>query len=120
LPAVSLRTANNRTLWRAQLIMLCTLVFMFALHAKTAVYDGGTQSKITPSTASKLWVNGQKMEVSSINSSAAVLFWIAALSLYGIRLHQESLVRSAFIPPVPRILPLQYLHRFLRPPPAHI
>ena len=41
-------------------VALCVLVFMFALHAKTAVYNGGAPAKVTPSTASKLWLNGQK------------------------------------------------------------
>jgi hypothetical protein len=98
--------------------MLCVLVFMFALHAKTAVYNGGAPAKATPSTASKLWLNGQKMEVGSIDSSNGVMFWITVLCLIGLYLHQELRVQSAFIPPAPRNLPLRQLHRFLRPPPV--
>ena len=54
---------QHERLWRGLLLMLCALVFMFALHAKTAVYNGSAPAKVTPSTASKLWLNGQKMEV---------------------------------------------------------
>lgn len=109
---------HTKTLWRAQLITLCALVFMFAWHAKTAVYNGGAGTKATPSTASKLWLSGQKMEVQSIDSSTGVLFWMAVLCLVGLYLHREFRVRSTFLTPAPRNLPLRQMYRFLRPPPV--
>ena len=118
MPAVNLRIVQNERLWRALLLTLCVLVFMFALHAKTAVYNGGAPAKATPSTASKLWLNGQKMEVPSVDSSGGMLFWMAVLCLVGLYLHRELRVRSAFLAPPPRNLPLRQMHRFLRPPPV--
>ena len=115
--AVNLRTMKTKTLWRAQLIMLCALVFMFALHAKTSVYSGTGSAKVTPSTASKLWLSGEKMEVQSVDSGSGMLFWMAVLCLVGLYLHRELKARSAYLAPPPRNLPLRQLHRFLRPPP---
>jgi len=109
---------ENERLRRSLLLTLCVLVFMFALHAKTAVYDGGAPAKVTPSTASKLWLSGQKMEVQSVDSDSGVLFWMAVLCLIGLYLHRELRVRSAFLTPPPRNLPLRQMHRFLRPPPV--
>lgn len=109
---------QNETVWRGLLLALCVLVFMFALHAKTGVYNDGAPAKVTPSTASKLWLNGEKMEVRSVDSSGGTLFWMAVLCLIGLCLRRELRVQSAFIPPAPRNLPLRDLHRFLRPPPV--
>ena len=96
---------------------LCALVFLFAFHAKTAVYKSGSTASVTPTTSSKLWLNGQKMEVRSVNSSAAVVFWMSILCLYGAYLHREPLVRSAVATPAPRNSRLLLLYRYLRPPP---
>ncbi len=115
--AVNLRTMKTKMRWRAQLIMLCALVFMFALHAKTSVYSGTGPAKVTPSTASKLWLNGQKLEVQSVDSGSGMLFWMAVLCLVGLYLHRELRAHSAFLAPPPRNLPLRQVHRFLRPPP---
>ena len=110
---------RNNTLRLAMLLTLCALVFMFALHAKTAVYNGGGPTKVTPITASKLWLSGQKMEVRSVETTNAVLFWIAALCLFGLLLEREPLfTQSAFVTPLPRDFCLRYVRRFLRPPPV--
>ena len=108
----------DERLRRALLLGLCLLVFLFALHAKTEVYNGGAPAKITPTTASKLWLSGQKMQLQSVDSSSGVLFFIALLCVFGLYLHRERLVQSVFQIPPPRNLSLQYLYRFLRPPPA--
>lgn len=100
------------------LLMLCALVFLFALHAKTAVYNGGAPAKITPTTASKLWLSGQKMEVLSVDSISAVLFWMAVLCLFTPFFRREPIVHSVFLTPPPRNYSLRYLQRFLRPPPV--
>ena len=112
---------NTNVLWRVQLITLCALVFLFAFHAKTAVYKSGVPISVTPSTSSKLWLNGHKMEVRSVDFSAAVMFWMAVLCLYGVYLRQDPRVRSASVLPTPRNMRLLYLHRlhrYLRPPPV--
>jgi hypothetical protein len=104
-------------LWRATLLWLCALVFFFALHAKVAVYNNGTPAKVTPSTASKLWLSGQKMEAQAPQSTGLVLFWIAFSCLFSLNLHRAPKVRSAIARPLPNDLRLRHLHRFLRPPP---
>jgi hypothetical protein len=104
-------------LWRATLLWLCALVFFFALHAKTAVYNGGTPAKATPSTASKLWVSGQKMEAQTLQSPGIVLFWIAFTCLFSLYLHSGPKVCSAVVIPPSNDLRLRHLRRFLRPPP---
>ena len=96
---------KTEMLWRSQLIVLCALVFMFALHAKTSVYSGTGRAKATPSTALKLWLSGQKMEVQSVDSTSGMLFWMAVLCLVGWYLHQGQRARSAFLAPPPRNLP---------------
>jgi ABC-type uncharacterized transport system permease subunit len=117
-PAVNLRIMRNNTLRHATLLALCALVFMFAFHAKTAVYNGGAPANLTSATAAKLWLSGQKMEVRPIDSSTVALFWMAVVCLFGLFLHREPRVQSVLITPSPRNLTLQYVQRFLRPPPV--
>jgi len=114
---VSLRIMQNRVLWRTLGLAFCALVFFFALHAKTAVYEGSA-AKITPSTASKLWVSGQKLEIPTLKScTGTLLFWMAAICLLSLYFHNERLAQSVFVVPAPKDRPLRHLHRFLRPPP---
>lgn len=108
---------RKETLWRVTLLGLCALVFFFALHAKIAVYNGGAPAKATPSTASKLWISGQKMEAQTLQSAGVVLFWIAFTCLFSLLLHREHKVRSVVLVPPPNDVRLRHLHRFLRPPP---
>ena len=100
------------------LLSMCALVFMFALHAKTSGYNGDAPPKVTPATASKLWLNGQKMEVQSVDTSTAITFWMAVVCLFGLFLHGEPRGRDLLLTPAPSHFTLLYLHRFLRPPPA--
>jgi hypothetical protein len=102
---------------RAQLIALCALVFMFALHAKTSVYSATEATKVAPSTASRLWLSGQKMEVRSVDLGGEVLFWTVELCLDRLYLHPELRSSSALLASPPRNLPLRQVHRFFRPPP---
>lgn len=97
-------------------VMFCVLVFFFAMHAKTALYGTPAGSRVTPSTASKLWVDGQKMPV-QVPVQIAPLFWPLFLSLLGFHLFSRPRVQSALIIPPPSNLRLRHLHRFLRPPP---
>jgi hypothetical protein len=108
---------HNKTLWHTLLVMLCVLVFFFALHAKTAVYTGGAPAKVTPSTSSKLWLSGQKLEVQSVENSRSLLFWVVVLCLFSAYLRGESVVPRAFQVAPARTSSLRYIHRFLRPPP---
>lgn len=108
---------RNKTLWHATLLWLCALVFFFALHAKLAVYNGSAPVKATPSTASKLWVSGQKMESHTPQPTGVILFWIAFTCLFGLYLHRQPKLRSVVLTPPPNDLRLRHLHRFLRPPP---
>jgi hypothetical protein len=113
-----IKIMQNDRLWRTLLLSLCVLIFMFVLHAKTAVYNGDAPAKVTPSTASKLWLSGQKMEVHSADSGTRLLFWMGTLCLlYGVHLRRAPRVQGAFTPPAPRNFALRHLRRFLRPPP---
>jgi len=98
-------------------VMFCVLVFLFALHAKTAVYGTAAQSKLTPSTSSKLWVSGRKMEAPIVPSQIAPLFRPLFLGLLGLNLLRRPRPQSALIIPPPSNLRLWHLRRFLRPPP---
>ena len=116
--ALNLRIMQSKKLWRAMPIAFCALVFFFALHAKTAVYDGGSRAKVTPSTASKMWTSGQKMEAPSVDPSGGLLFWMAVICLFAPYFHREPRVHCAFGTPPASNLSLWYLHQFLRPPPV--
>ena len=116
---MNLRVMRNETLRSAMLLTLCGLVFLFALHAKTAVYNGGAPAKVTPVTASKLWLSGQKMEACSVDSSAECVVLDDGRSVCSDYIFQrEPGVQSVFLAPLPRDLSLRYVQRFLRPPPV--
>jgi len=114
---VSFPSRRNKTLERSLSAIFGVLVFFFAFHAKTAVYNGGIPAKATPSTASKLWLSGQKMQVHSLETTSDMLFWTAALYLFGLYLQRGHCVPSVLLTPPLRNLPLRHLNRFLRPPP---
>jgi len=115
---VNLRFRQNKAAWRTLAIVFCALVFFFALHAKTAVYNNGAPAKLTPSTSSKLWSSGQKLETISVATDGALLLWMALFCLVRPYRHSEPRAHSAFWVPFPSDLPLRHLHRFLRPPPV--
>jgi hypothetical protein len=115
---VNLRIMQNKVLWRTLAVAFCALVFFFALHAKTSVYNS-LSAKVTPLTASKLWVTGQEMDTQAPESATGeILFWMTVLCLFGLYFHSERIVESGFLEPAPTNLPLRHLHRFLRPPPV--
>jgi hypothetical protein len=116
-PLLNTRTTKGKILRAAVPVMFCVLVFLFALHAKTAVYGTAARSRVTPSTASKLWVSGQKMQAQIPHMQVAPLFWPLFLSLLGLQLLSRPRLQSALINPPPSNLQLWHLHRFLRPPP---
>src|SRR5271167_1800319 len=118
LVTVDCQAVHNERRRRTLMLALCGLVFFFALHAKVAVYNGGTPVKVTPSTASKLWLNAQKLQVPSVDSSSSVLFWMTVLCLWGLHLQREGRIQRVLLTPPRSNLVLRHLHPFLRPPPV--
>jgi hypothetical protein len=104
----------NLVFWRILLLLACVLVFSFALHAKVAVYDHGSQPQ--PSTASKLWVSGLKTELPSTTSLISLL-WLAVFLTSLISWQFEQRYHGVCETVVGEVGRQQYLHRFLRPPP---
>ena len=106
----------NPWVWRVMLLLACVLVFSFALHAKLGVYETGSRPET--STSSKLWTDGAKWHpVSAVPS--ATLIWLAVF--LSSLLCAEQVRRYVAAPGViaREQRNRQYLHRFLRPPPAH-
>jgi hypothetical protein len=103
----------SQVCWRLLLVLACLLVFGFALHAKVAVYGHSVHPHA--STASKLWLDGKKLDFQS-PSLTSVLFCLAAILLAFPQ--QFELRRSVHhTTPPASALNWEYLHRFLRPPP---
>lgn len=100
--------------WRLLLLVACVLVFSFALHAKVAVYG---QSQPQPSTASKLWANGVKVETLATSPTSLVL-WLAVFLASVLCESQSS---HHYVSPIAarEWSRHPYLHRFLRPPPSN-
>lgn len=118
MPDLKVRIKRSKILRVAVPVTFCVLVFFFALHAKTAVYGGAARAHETPSTASKLWVSGQKMEARVVPPESAPLFWAVFLGLLGLCLLSQPRVQNVLVVPSPSNLRLRHLRRFLRPPPA--
>jgi hypothetical protein len=97
--------------------MFCVLVFLFALYAKTAVYGHTARPNVTPSTAGKLWVSGQKMEVRVFLPATMPLLPLFFLAMFGLTVLRPRFVQSACTVAPPSNLELWHLQRFLRPPP---
>lgn len=99
------------------MLALALFVFLFALHAKVSVYEpAGHGGEI-----SKLWLNGEKMDVlNSIESAATVL--IGFLTIFLLFFSQPSLclrvVRWSYREPASFPTASFEFSRFLRPPPA--
>jgi len=104
----------NPLFWRILLLLACVLVFSFALHAKVAVYDHGTQPR--PSTSSKLWLTGAKIDLPS-TTSLFPLFWLTAFLACLISWRSEPRYHAVSETVARELRRQQYLHRFLRPPP---
>src|SRR5215472_3114277 len=113
-PLTSLDRPLNPVFWRVLLLLACVLVFSFALHAKVAVYDHGSQPQ--PSTSSKLWIAGLKPELPSATSLFS-LFWFATFLVCLISWRLEQRYHADRVIVARELRRQQYLHRFLRPPP---
>ena len=105
----------NPVFWRILLLLACVLVFSFALHAKTAVYDHAAHPQ--PSTSSKLWLTVLKSELPSATSLTSLL-WLGAFLISFISWHFEQRYPAVCETSVRELRQQQYLHRFLRPPPS--
>jgi hypothetical protein len=115
---VILRLRQNKTAWRTLAILFCALVFFFALHAKTAVYNNGAAAKLTPSTSSKMWSSGQKLETRALATDGGLLLWAALFCLIAPYFRRQPRHPRPVLVPAPSNLRLSHLHRFLRPPPV--
>lgn len=100
---------------RLLVIALAVFVFVLALRAKLSLYEPSHPGSVNPASASKLWVNGEKLK-SAILAFLPVL-WLTALLLFPRPL--PHIVRSEHTrTAAPRHFGLRELYRFLRPPPA--
>ena len=104
----------NPVVWHMLLVLACVLVFSFALHAKLAVYG---QAQLHPSTSSKLWLSGAKFEPAATMPTPALL-WLAAFVTCWFGWHNGTRWVTAPVAVAREQSRRQYLHRFLRPPPA--
>jgi hypothetical protein len=98
-------------------VILSLFVFLLALNAKLSLYEHSAQANATSS--SKLWLNGQKMEM---QTQSLLVFSVlsAILFLLSPRFHRSPWTRARVIAiaTVPSVLPDFEQHRFLRPPPS--
>ena len=104
----------NPVFWRLLLLLACVLVFSFALHAKVAAYDHGSQPQT--STSSKLWLTGLGTEL-PFTTSLLSLFWLATFLTGLISWRFEERYHALCGTVARELRRQQYLHRFLRPPP---
>ena len=118
MPLLNPRTPRGELLRAALPAVFCLLVFFFALHAKTAMYGGASTPKVTPSTASKLWVTGEKMQTRVIPPDSATQFVLLVAALLTPMLRREPARQPSAVVPTSHHFCLQHLTRFLRPPPA--
>jgi len=95
------------------MLALAMFVFLFALHAKISLYQPGPSAQ-----SSKLWLNGQKMDVlSSIESAGSVLLGLLAAILFVFSPYLRP-IRWAYVAPTPFLIDPFQRSRFLRPPPT--
>ena len=66
-------TANWKRFGRWPMIAACALVFLFAWHAKTAIYKQGPGDKPHTSTASKMWAGKYRAGKVSLRASALAI-----------------------------------------------
>lgn len=99
------------------MLALALFVFLFALHAKVSLYQPAGHG----GEVSKLWLNGQKMDVlSSIEGTATALvgFLTVILFLFSRPSACLRLVGWTYLEPVSIPTVSFEFSRFLRPPPV--
>jgi hypothetical protein len=102
---------------RYVVLVLCLFVLLFAAAVKLSQYDGSAPNHPNPVTASKLWLNGQKMELHAADSLAPI-YGLAFLIFTPLVLTSRNLHLTVRTAPVARHQRLFEVHRFLRPPPS--
>ncbi len=95
---------------------LAVLVFVLGLHAKLSQYHPPDPGSINPVAASKLWVNGEKLDM--VVWTALPVLWLAAVFFSRPPLRRVFRPRVAENTPAPRYLSMFELYRLLLPPPA--
>ena len=65
------------TLWQLAIVMVCLCVFLFGLHAKLSMYQPDSPS-VTLTTAAKLWMGNQKMDIQDGFNLASLAVLIAS------------------------------------------
>lgn len=94
---------------------LVVFVFVLALRAKLSLYDPPHPGSINPAAASKLWVNGEKLETAV--PALLPLLWLAAPLFFPFSARRVFHSEPDWTP-VPSPASLGELCRFVRPPPA--
>jgi hypothetical protein len=56
------RTNSRVSIWQLAILCVCLCVFLFGLQAKLSLYQPGATTA-TPTTAGKLWMGDQKMDL---------------------------------------------------------
>ena len=103
--------------YRYVVLVLCLFVVLFAAAVKLSQYESSSPSHPNPVAASKLWLNGQKMEL-RVAASLAPIHCLAFLIFAPVLPTGRNLPLTVRLAPVPRHQRLFELHRFLRPPPS--
>ena len=103
--------------WRGFVLLLCLLVFLLALNAKISVYHQGAGSADSIAS-SKLWLNGQKMELRSDLRFVPVLWIVALLFCPPLLCHKIIKTTAEFPVWIPTVLRQYAKYQFLRPPPT--
>jgi hypothetical protein len=111
---IEISKVGNYGRWLA--LLLCLFIVLLALHAKVSLYDHS--SDLSSVASLKMWVDGQKVQVSAIINFALYpcffAFLILALPFIRRRTYDTIVV------PITHSAQLSafQFHRFLRPPPA--
>jgi hypothetical protein len=98
---------------RLLVVALAGLVFALAFQAKLSLYDPPHSGSVNPVSASKLWVAGEKLKITTP--------WLVPVLWLPLFFSSPPLRRigtEVGKPPAPRRFILSELYRFLRPPPA--
>jgi len=96
------------------MLALALFVFLFALHAKVSLYQPAGHG----GEVSKLWLNGQKMDVvNSIESAATALAGLLTVALFIFSLPSPHVRGWSYLEPAYLPTTSFEFSRFLRPPP---
>ena len=120
--------AEHKSLWNSMATVhtqrrlrtvLCLLVILFAWQAKVAPYRFSSRVKVSPSQTPRIWLAGQKIDVTSMDSGlqAPTLAAVGAKVLPDPRRrdYHYRLVLPPFV-----TLAQHHLPWFFRPPPAEV